>query len=68
MTKEEFIKSRFDIEELINIGFLNKSMNLDEIETRICTYFGLESIFMYDFIMSDLKKPIKADINTFSKN
>ena len=68
MTKQEFIESRFDIEELREVGFLKTEKTYKEIETRICQFFGLENIFMYDYIMEEKHEPVKADIEIFSIN
>ena len=53
LTKEEllkaFIDEFFDLETLIEIGFLKKEMASDypAIAEKICTFFGFESIYEY---------------------
>ena len=69
MTKKEFIDDRFDIEGLRELGFwIHGEKTYEEYEKRICTFFGLKNIFMYDFIGQPKKETIKADLKTFSNN
>ena len=68
MTKKEFIEDRFDIKGLREVGFLTTEKTYEEIEKRICDFFGLKNIFMYDYIMHESNKPVKADMKTFSTN
>lgn len=66
--KEKFIRDNFDIKELYKIGFIKTKTDFVEIERRICEFFELKNIYMYDFIMTDKKQTIKANIKTFSQN
>lgn len=66
MVTEEWIRERFDIEELYKIGFLKTKTDFKAIEERIVTFFGFKSIYEWDRIM-DEQKPLKAK-NIFSKN
>lgn len=69
MTKKEFIKSRFDVKELRKAGFwINGERTYEQYEKRICAFFGLKSIFMYEYIGEMPRKPLKADLKTFSDN
>ena len=68
MTKEEFIKDRFDIETLTGLGFFKAGDSITVIEKKICKYFDLKNVFMYDHIMDDKSETVKADIETFSIN
>lgn len=68
MTKKEFIASRFDIEGLKELGVLTTEKTYEEIEKRICRFFGLTNIFMYDFILKEQIKPVKANPDFFSNN
>lgn len=66
MTTKEFIENNFDIYGLRECGVLTNEKTLEEIEKRICTFFGFKTIFEYETMMHD--KPVKADIKTFSEN
>jgi len=68
MTRREYIEDNFDIEGLEEIGLLKKGISLDEIEKRICEFFGLKTIFEYGFIMKEKVTEVKAQLKTFSKN
>jgi len=68
MTRREYIEDNFDIEGLEEIGFLKKGLSLDQIEERICEFFGIETIFEYGFIMKEKVTEVKAKLKTFSKN
>lgn len=64
----QFIKDRFIVSELRKIGFLTTEKTPKEIAARVCQFFDLKNIYMYDFIMSDKHKTVKANIKTFSEN
>lgn len=68
LTKAEYIDDRFDIKGLREAGFLTTEKTYEEIEQRICKWFGLKNIFMYDFIPEEKTKSVKADMQTFSSN
>jgi hypothetical protein len=68
MTKKDFIKSRFHIPSLVKAGFLPKNPTLEQVEKRVCEFFCIKNIFMYDFIGQPKNKTLKADIKTFSDN
>jgi len=68
MTRREYIEDNFDIEGLEEIGLLKKGISLDQIEKRICEFFGIETIFEYGFIMKEKVTEVKAQLKTFSKN
>jgi len=68
MTRREYIEDNFDIEGLEEIGLLKKGISLDEIEKRICEFFGIKTIFEYGFIMKEKVTEVKAQLKTFSKN
>lgn len=68
--KVAYIDRTFDVAALIHTGFLQSGMSYQEIEDRICRFFGIRTIYEYDFIISPDKYgvPIIADLNTFSIN
>lgn len=67
MTTKEFIENNFDVDGLRECGFFtNNEKTTKEIAKRICSYFGLKTVFEYGLWMHD--KPIKANIKTFSEN
>jgi len=68
MTRREYIEDNFDIEGLEEIGLLKKGISLDQIEKRICEFFGIKTIFEYGFIMKEKVTEVKAKLKTFSKN
>jgi len=68
MTRREYIEDNFDIEGLEEVGLLKKGMSLDQIEKRICEFFGIKTIFEYGFIMKEKITEVKAQLKTFSKN
>ena len=68
MTRREYIEDNFDIEGLEEIGLLKKGISLDQIEERICEFFGIKTIFEYGFIMEEKVTEVKAQLKTFSKN
>ena len=68
MTRREYIEDNFDVEGLEEIGLLKKGISLDQIEKRICEFFGLKTIFEYGFIMKEKVTEVKAQLKTFSKN
>ena len=68
MTRREYIEDNFDIEGLEEVGLLKKGMSLDQIEKRICEFFGFKTLFEYGFIMKEKITEVKAQLKTFSKN
>jgi len=68
MTRREYIEDNFDIEGLEEVGLLKKGISLDQIEKRICEFFGIKTIFEYGFIMKEKVTEVKAQLKTFSKN
>ena len=67
-TKKEYIEENFPEKEFIEIGFFKRGMSIEEKDKRICKYFGIKNVFMYDHIMDDKTKTVKADLDTFSIN
>jgi hypothetical protein len=67
MNNSAFIKSRFPINDLKKIGFFHKNDSFEDMERKICRYFGLKNIYEYDYILPN-KKEIEADLKTFSIN
>ena len=68
MTRREYIEDNFDIEGLEEVGLLKKGISLDQIEERICEFFGIKTIFEYGFIMKEKVTEVKSKLKTFSKN
>ena len=68
MILHDFIESRIPVNELTEVGFLQKGATDKEIAERICWYFSLKNIFLYDFIGDPKTIQVKADIKTFSEN
>lgn len=66
-TIEAFIEDRFDVKGLKVIGFFSPEADYEQMAKRICDFFGLPNVFMYDFI-GPKPKPVKADLGTFSLN
>lgn len=42
-----FINKHFDLKALASLGFINKKFKLEELKTRICTFFDIDSIYDY---------------------
>ena len=68
MTIRQYMVSRFDLEALVECGFLDGGMTVEDAAERICTFFGLETIFEYDFIMEGYTCKVEACLGTFSIN
>ncbi|MEZ4772388.1 MAG: XRE family transcriptional regulator [Bacteroidia bacterium] len=45
--KKTFIIENFDLNSLKKIGFIETTTDFDQIEHRICSFFGLESLFQF---------------------
>lgn len=43
-----FINKHFDLKILSGLGFVNINDSIDDLQERICSFFGLESVFDYD--------------------
>ena len=66
MDNKKFIDDNFDLDTLLEIGFIKSKTDYDAIEKRVVTFFGLNNIFEY----AQSEKPhvgIKAE-NIFSDN
>ena len=46
--KITFINKYFDLKTLANLGFIEKNLNINELEDRICNFFQLDNIFEYE--------------------
>ena len=68
MTRRQYINSILPIKELTKVGFLKKGATVEEIEKRVCDYFGIKTIYQYEVIEWLKDHPIKAKLETFSKN
>ncbi|MFA5234162.1 MAG: hypothetical protein WC390_07165 [Sulfurimonas sp.] len=66
MKNKKYIDENFDLKTLKKIGFIKSIKDYDEIEKRICKFFGLKNIYEYSWIEKK-KKYINAE-NIFSKN
>jgi len=49
-----FINKYFDLKTLASLGFLNKKDELEELKSRICSFFGIKSIYEYDTTLNDV--------------
>jgi len=67
MANKKFIDENFDLQGLLEIGFLKNTTDYEYIEKRICTWFNLEYIQQYNDIMKPKPKELKAQ-NIFSEN
>jgi len=67
MANKKYIDENFDLQGLLEIGFLTNITDYDYIEKRICKWFNLEYIQQYDDIMQPKPKQLKAK-NIFSDN
>jgi len=43
-----YINKFFDLKTLSSLGFVNKDDSLDELQKRICSFFGISSIYEYE--------------------
>lgn len=46
--RAKYIVENFDLAGLKEVGFISQNKDFDEIESRVRSFFGLESIFDYD--------------------
>lgn len=49
-----FINKYFDLKTLATLSFLDKKSDLDELKNRICSYFGINSIYEYESTLNDV--------------
>lgn len=49
-----FINKYFDLKTLSNLGFINKKDGLEDLKSRICNFFQLDSIYDYDKELNDV--------------
>lgn len=67
MTEEQYILENFDLKGLRRIGFLRPhEVTMEQIEKRICTWFGYKTIF--EFTLPKEPEHLKPKIDTFSQN
>ena len=66
--KIRYIEETFSIVDLTRSGFLKAGMSYEDIDLRICTFFGITHIYMFDTILDDSTEMIIADLDTFSIN
>lgn len=67
-TKKEFIEEHFYIEGMIEIGFFKKGWNYDQMACKVCHFFGLKNLYMYELILKKKNPPLRANLDTFSQN
>ena len=48
-----YINKHFDLKTLSSLGFIEKDSTLEDLKTRICLFFGIDSIYDYDKELSD---------------
>ncbi len=48
-----FINKFFDLKALITQGYISRNDSLETIKTRICTFFGITSIYDYDLELNE---------------
>lgn len=53
-TRDQFIRENFYLAGLKKAGFITNTKDMDYIEQRIKTFFGLKSIFDYAQLMRDV--------------
>lgn len=49
-----FINKYFDLKTLSNLGFISKKDGLEDLKSRICNFFQLDSIYDYDKKLNDV--------------
>ncbi|WES97722.1 XRE family transcriptional regulator [Chryseobacterium arthrosphaerae] len=49
-----FINKYFDLKTLSNLGFISKKDGLEDLKSRICNFFQLDSIYDYDKELNDV--------------
>lgn len=67
----EYLKANFQYKGLVDLGFYDKNIKRDDYDTQIkkvCDWFGISNIFLYDIIMMEKNKYVKAELKTFSQN
>ena len=67
----EYLKANFQFKALVDLGFYDKSIKRDDYDVqinRICEWFGISNIFLYDIIMMEKNKYVKPNLKTFSQN
>jgi len=67
MANKKYIDETFDLKGLYELGLLKNTTDYDDIEKRICKWFGLDYIQQFDEIMVDKPKDLEAK-NIFSDN
>ncbi|MEP7095970.1 MAG: hypothetical protein ABI793_18030, partial [Flavobacterium sp.] len=65
-----FINKFFDLKTLISLGFISKTNSLEEVKSRLCMFFGLDSIYDYDkelnnILFSKTKKTFSDKMKDF---
>lgn len=65
-----YINKLFDLKTLASLGFIKKESALEELKSRICLFFGLESIYDYDKALNEAlysrtKKPFSDKMRGF---
>ncbi len=48
-----YINKHFDLKTLSSLGFIEKDSTLEDLKTRICLFFGIDSIYDYDKELSE---------------
>nr|WP_319571648.1 ImmA/IrrE family metallo-endopeptidase [uncultured Draconibacterium sp.] len=48
-----YINKHFDLKTLSSLGFIEKDSTLKDLKTRICLFFGIDSIYDYDKELGD---------------
>jgi hypothetical protein len=67
MANKKYIDETFDLKGLCELGLIKNTTDYDDIEKRICKWFGLDYIQQFDEIMVDKPKDLEAK-NIFSDN
>lgn len=49
-----FINKYFDLKTLATLSFLDKKADLEKLKNRICSYFGINSIYEYESTLNDV--------------
>jgi hypothetical protein len=67
----QYLKLNFKFKGLVEMGFYDKGVKQTDYDyqiKRICEFFNISNIFLYDIIMLEKNKYVKPELKTFSQN